>query len=261
MSSHTKSPIRLALAALCWFALAGCGAEGTVDYEESSANPFSNANIWELQLPTGSGHHFDTVPPGNLPGFADAYYFKANDGGQIFMDPAHGITSSGSLHPRTELREVTASGGQVAWPASAINSLTVTGKVLEVGGGTSGHVTVGQIFNGSDSIPLFELMYSNAVGGFKGLYEEAKGGGGGLIDLRTPVALNTKYTFTLALEKNQLLVTINGKQVYSHTPSAKVLRKGFYFKAGAYDQTATAGAVSTTPYTEVENYIISVVHQ
>jgi hypothetical protein len=242
------------------FAVAGCGADGTVDYEESSANALTIGNTWELQLPTGHGHNFDTVPPDSLPTFSDAYYFKANDQGQIFMDPAHGITSSGSLHPRSELREVTPGGGQVAWSPSGTNTLTVTGKVLAVGGGASGHVTVGQIFNGSDSIPLFELQYSNAVGGFKGLYEEAKGGGGGPIDLKTPMALNAEYTFTLALEKNELTVTINGKQVYSHMPSAKVLGKGFYFKVGAYDQTATAGTVSTTPYTEVENYNITVVH-
>jgi hypothetical protein len=268
-----KSPRRLALAAVCLFSIegagagagAGCGAGGKVDYVKSSASSSTGTyllqNLWELQLPTGHGHSFDTISPASLPGFSNGYYFTANDGGQIFMDPKEGITSSGSQHPRTELREVDSSGGHVEWSASGTNTLTVTGKVLEVGGGSNGRVTVGQVYNGTDSIPLFELEYSNAVRGFVGVYEEAKGGSSGLINLNTPVGLNSQYTYSLELSNNQLTVTINGKQVYRRSPSGMVSNNGFYFKAGAYDQTATAGAVSTDVYTEVENYSIDVEHQ
>jgi len=74
------------------------------------------------------------------------------------MDPATGITTSGSAHPRTELRE------SVPWQARCLVSLgdqhmTVTGKVLKGSG-----VTIAQIFNGGDSITLAELQYSG--GGF-----------------------------------------------------------------------------------------------
>jgi hypothetical protein len=256
---------RLALAAVCLLSIAGCGAGGRVNYGKSSTKPSTAAyiqqNIWELQLPTGSGHSLDTIPPDSLPSFSDDYYFTADDGGQIFMDPVHGTTSSGSKHPRTELREVDSSGSHVEWSASGSNTLTVTGQVLQVGGGAKGRVTVGQVYNGTDSIPLFELEYSNAAGGFVGVYEEAKGGASGLIDLNTPVDLNSQYRFLLDLSNNQLTVTINGNQVYWTSPSDAVINNGFYFKAGAYDQTATAGPVSTDVYTEIENYSIDVVHQ
>jgi len=129
-----------------------------------------------------------------------------------------------------------------------------------VGGGSSGDVTVAQVFNGSDSIPLCELQYSNGAHGFKMFYEEAKGGGGSPIDLNTPVALNEKYTFTLSLSKGVLTATINGAQVYTHTPSASVLGKSFYFKFGNYDQTTSMGSISATPYTVVEAYSVAVVH-
>jgi hypothetical protein len=253
------------LAAVCLFSIAGCGAGSKVDYVMSSTKSSTDAriqqNIWELQLPTGYGHSFDTVPPDSLPTFSDGYYFTADDGGQIFMDPEQGITSSGSKHPRTELREVDSSGSHVEWSASRTNTLTVTGQILQVGGGSNGRVTVGQVYNGTDSIPLFELEYSNAAGGFVGVYEEAKGGSSGLIDLNTPVDLNSQYTFSLDLSNNQLTVTINGNQVYWNSPSDAVINNGFYFKAGAYDQTATEGPVSTDVYTEIENYNIDVVHQ
>jgi hypothetical protein len=245
--------------------LAGCGTGGQIHDVKasslSSADGYLQENVWELQLPTGYGNTIDTVGPDSLPTFSNDYYYTADDGGQIFMDPHHGITSSGSKHPRTELRELDSDGNRVEWSASGTNTLTVTGQVLQVGGGAKGRVTVGQVYNGTDSIPLFELEYSNAVGGFVGVYEESKGGSSGVIDLNTPVDPYSQYTFSLDLSNNQLTVTINGNQVYWNSPSDAVINNGFYFKAGAYDQTATAGSVSTDVYTEVENYSIDVVHQ
>jgi hypothetical protein len=74
------------------------------------------------------------------------------------------------------------------------------------------------------------------------------------------VALNTPYSFQLSLTNGVLTVSLNGTQIYSHTPSASILSKTFYFKCGSYDQTTSSGAVTTTPYTIVENYSINVVH-
>jgi len=137
--------------------------------------------------------------------------------------------------------------------------MNVTGQVTLLGGGSSGTVTVGQVYNSDDSIPLCELQYSGSVGGFVLVYEEAKGGGN-TIDLQTTVDLNTQYDLQLSLTNGMLTVSINGQQVYSHTPSANILTKNFYFKCGNYDQTTTAGEVTTTPYTIVEIYSLNVVH-
>jgi Alginate lyase len=232
-------------------ATAGGGAGGgasAIDY-----------SIWLLQLPTGTGTSPNTVAGSKLASYSDAYFYKASDGGQAFMDPATGITTSGSVHCRTEMRESTPGGGQAAWSSSGTNTMTVTGAVMLLGKGTSGNTTVGQLFNGTDSIPLIELQYNGSKGGFELLYEEAKGGGSET-DLKTPVALSKQYTFTLALTQGVVTVTINGKPVYTHAPTAATLAKSFYFKVGDYDQTAAAGAISTTPYTIVEAYSVAVVH-
>jgi hypothetical protein len=219
-------------------------------------------SIWSLQEPSGSGTSPTTISPSQLvAGYSDAYFHKAADGGQAFVDTKTGITTSGSTHCRTELREMTSSGAQAAWAPSGTNTMDVTGKVTLLGGGSNGKVTVGQVFNSNDSIPLCELMYSASVGGFVLLYEEAQGGGAAPTDLKTPVALNTRYSFQLSLTDGVLTVSINGKQVFSHTPSATILANKFYFKCGNYDQTTIAGAVTTTPYTIVENYCINVVHK
>jgi len=218
-------------------------------------------SIWSLQEPSGSGTSPTTISPSQLvAGYSDAYLYKAADGGQAFMDTKTGITTPGSTHCRTELREMTSSGAHAAWAPSGTNTMDVAGKVTLLGGGSNGKVTVGQVYNSNDSIPLCELMYSASVGGFVLLYEEAKGGGT-VADLKTPVALNTPCRFQLSLTNGVLTVSINGKQVYSHTPSAGILAKKFYFKCGNYDQTTIAGAVTTTPYTIVENHYINVVHK
>jgi Alginate lyase len=245
---------------------AGVGASGTDAGADADAGTMGGSStidfsIWQLQLPTGTGTSPTTVSPAELAaGFSDAYFYRAADGGQIFMDPATGVTTSGSQHCRTELRELTRDGIAAAWASSGTNRLTVSGKVRAVGGGTGGHVTVGQVFNDTDSIPLFELEYATKLGGFEGLYEETKGGGT-TTNLAAPTAPNAPYTFELELSASVLTVRLNGNVVYMKTPSAALGAKRFYFKLGAYDQTATAGPPSTTPYTVVGADAVTVVHQ
>jgi hypothetical protein len=227
---------------------------------DAATLPAISAPNWVLQLPTGEDHSPTTISSLKLPGYSSDYYYQAPDGGQIFMVPAKGITTKGSKHCRTEMRESTSSGGQAAWSAFNTNRMTVTGKVIQVGGGSKGSVTIGQVFNGSDSIPLAELEYSTCKKGFVLLYEEAKSKGK-LINLKTPVSLGSKYTFEMALTDGVLKITINGTTVCTRKPSSPILKKKFYFKYGNYDQTTTCGSPSTTPYTIVDNYSVSVVHR
>jgi hypothetical protein len=242
----------------------GSGGSGTAGTSAGGPAPLGiDFSIWSLQLPTGSGTSPTTISPAKLvAGYSDPDFFhRATDAGQLYMDPESGISTPGSKHCRTEMREMNANGSAAGWSASATNSMTVSGKVLKVGGGNSGTVTVAQVFNNDDSIPLCELEYGTSIGGFKLLYEEAKGGSGGSVDLHTKVAMNERYTFKLSLTKGQLAVNINGKDVYTKTPSSSVVGNEFYFKAGNYDQNATAGAISKTPFTSVEIYDIAVVHR
>lgn len=238
---------------------AGAPADsGTMD---ASGSPSSiDLSMWMLELPIGSGTSPTTIPGSQLAaGFSDAYFYRA-DAGVVFMDPATGITTMGSVHCRSELHEDDSSGKGADWTSAGTNTMTVTGAVLQVGGGADGDVTVAQVFNDTDSITLAELQYSVKRGGFGLFYEEAKGGGG-TTDLATPATLKARYTFTLGFSKGQLTVVINGKQVYSHQPSSAVSGNQFFFKVGNYDQTATAGPITTTPYTVVEVDGVDVVHQ
>jgi hypothetical protein len=260
-SSVSRGPCPLLAVCLC-LASSGCGElAGAVDGGRGERTRGIDDSIWQLQLPTGSGTSPMIVSPAELmAGFSNAYFHAADDGGQIFMDPATGITTSGSLHGRTEMREMTRGGQPAAWASSGKNTLTVSGKVVRVGGGANGSVTVGQIFDGTHSIPLCELEYAAKIGGFQLLYEETKGGGS-TTNLGVPVALNTRYTFELALSNGVLTVAIDGLVAYTKTPTAAVAATSFYFKFGDYDQTASAGKITTAPYTIVEAYAADVVHE
>jgi hypothetical protein len=215
-------------------------------------------SIWVLQLPIGNGTSPTQVSSASLSaGFSNTYFYPAADGGQIFMDPVTGITTPGSTHCRTELRETNPGGaGQAAWTSAGINTMTVSGKVIQAG---TGAVTIGQLFIGTDSIPLVEMEYSAGRGGFQILYEEASNSGT-TINLNTPIALNERYTYTLSLSNRVLTITVNGRVVYTRTPGAAALGKQFYFKAGNYDQSTSAGPISTTPRSVVEIYGVEVVH-
>jgi Alginate lyase len=237
----------------------GASAGGGAGVGGATANPGPiDFARWVLQLPTGSGTSPTTISSAQLlAGFSNEYFYAGDDGGQMFMDPATGITTSGSTRCRTEMREQTPGAGSAAWASSGTNTMTVEGKVVKLGGGS---VTVAQVFNADDSIPLCELQYTSGHK-FSLFYEESKGGGGSPTDLKTPVALNTRYTFSLALSAGKLSVSINGKEVYTHTPSAGILSNKFYFKVGNYDQSTSAGTPSKTPYSIVEAYKVDVVHQ
>jgi hypothetical protein len=235
------------------------GAGGAGDLVAETSQPLTyTASNWVLQLPTGSGNSPTTISGSKLAsGYSSAYYYKASDGGQVFMVPQHGITTSGSVHTRTEMRESTSSGGQAAWSAWGTNSLSATVRVLQI---SSGSVTIGQTFNGSDSIPLAELMYNKSKGGLILLYEEAKGGGT-TIDLKTKIAVGKTFTYKMDLSGGKLKVYVNGTLVYSKTPSSKIQAKKFYFKFGDYDQASSKGTPTTTPYSRVEFYSAVLSHK
>jgi hypothetical protein len=214
-------------------------------------------SYWALQLPTGSGTSPTQISSADLlAGFKNEYFYMAADGGQAYMDPPQGITTSGSTRCRTEMREQNPTGGAAAWPSTGTHTMTVEGAVTKMSGGS---VTVGQLFNDSGSIPLMELQYSSGHN-FSVFYEESKGGGNST-DLKTNVPLGTHYTFALAMVDGKASITINGKQVYTKTPSAGILAGKFYFKFGNYDQATSAGTPSTTVHSIVEAYKVDVAHQ
>jgi hypothetical protein len=186
-------------------------------------------------------------------GFTDIYFYTdTTDGAMTFMDPTTGVTTSGSMHPRSELREVTS-----GWPTSGTNTETVTLAVPMV----PGTVTIGQIFQSppAPSKPLLELQYVKG-GKLQVLLESTNQGGNGATHGVGTVTDGSKFTYELSLTGTTITVTIDGTASTFTLPSTFV-GESFYFKCGDYDQTAVAGTPGTTPGTIVKIYALDVVHQ
>ena len=216
--------------------------------------PGSNFNLapYTLQLPTGSSGNVDTVSGSSLAGgFTNQYYFytDSSDGAMVMMDPHVGWTTSGSLHPRTEMRE------NATWTTGGTNLLDATLKVTQVPSTT----TVAQIFQGTGpSKPLCELQVTSS-GKVQLFLENTNQGGGGVTTPVGQVALGTTFTYQMKLSGSTITVTINGTPT-TFTMDSSFNGESFYFKAGNYDQSAISGTPQTTPGTVVKFYSLKITH-
>ena len=219
-----------------------------------SLPPGGNFNLapFTLQLPTGSSGNVDTVSGASMEGgFTNQYYFytDSSDGAMVMMDPKVGWTTSGSLHPRTEMREA------ATWTTGGTNLLDASLKVTQVPSTT----TVAQIFQGSGpSKPLCELQVTSS-GKIQLFLENTNQGGGGVTTQVGQVALGTKFTYQMKLSGSTITVTINGTPT-TFTMDSSFVGESFYFKAGNYDQSATSGTPQTTPGTVVKFYSLKITH-
>lgn len=237
----------------------GTGSTGGLNPAVAPGGNF-DLSLWELQLPVCSSGSVTVIPPAQLVGsggFQDTYFYSdPSDGAMVLMDPTTGCTTSGSLHPRTELREMSASGAKASWPATGTHVLSVTERVPQV----PDHVSVGQIFQAPPypSKPLLELEYHHD-GTLVLLLENTNQGGSATFTTVGAVPPGSTYQYALSLSGTSITVTINGTSSTFTLPPTFV-GESFYFKAGDYDQTATAGTPGTTPGTLVEITALSVTH-
>lgn len=201
---------------------------------------------WELQLPIAAPGTStpQTIPSSQLRGcggFQDKYFETDKSTGAIAMEvpgsPAatHCVTTAHSLHCRTELREVDASGNIFNWsPSAATNKLSATLTVVKAATGGGG-IVVGQIHI-DDSIstkPVCELYYQSngnlAVG-----VQKSRTGTQGSPTVIGNVPVGQKFSYLIQYEKNALSVSINGGTAHGFDTSALDSPQS-YFKVGNYN--------------------------
>src|SRR5471032_131404 len=246
----------------------GVGAEANTQVLSSGASTGQTLNPgrppgvnfklapFTLQLPTGSSGNVDTVSGSSLAaGYTNQYYFytDSSDGALVMVDPTQGWTTSGSQHPRTEMRE------NATWSTNGINKLDATVAVTQVPSKT----TVGQIFQGSGpSKPLCELQVT-AGGAVNLLLESTNQGGNAQTYPITSITAGSRFNYELSLTGTTITVTVNGTvngTVKTFTMDSSFNGENFYFKAGNYDQSAVSGTPLTTPGTIVKFYALTLTH-
>jgi hypothetical protein len=262
-SFFVASAVFLSGAAGC---VANAGDETSASAEEAAKSAGASGDFggndgvwnltgsWQLQLPTGSADNPTIL--NSLAGVKNDYFFIGSDGALTFMDPTKGWTTKGSQHPRSELRELGA-----GWKATGTNTLTATVEVVDV----PATVTIAQIFQApsAPSKPLLELQYHK--GGKVVAFMEPTNAGTTsgespkFADVGT-TQQGSKFQYQVGLSNDEITVKI-GTQVSNFALPPTFRGESFYFKWGAYDQTATAGAPGTTPGTLVKFYDVQVVHK
>jgi len=239
--------------------------------------PGSNFDLshWSLQLPTingvltGTAGNVDTLSPSQLTaGATNAYFYTGPDGAMTFWAPDDGSTTSGSTHPRSELREELSPGDtSVNWTLYGTHVMTATCVVSNVPSDT-GKVCIGQIHepnnkpNGSASanneqMIMFDLpgkkIYANINldGNLSSSFSQT------LISGSSSVALGKPVNYTMSVVNGVLRIVINnvtnswnlfsGTNISGHIAQNWDAASGntVYFKAGDYNQTGDACGCST----------------
>jgi hypothetical protein len=111
-----------------------------------------NLSDYILQLPVGPQGNTMTVK--NLSTYSSEYFYTATDSSIAMWAPVTGNTSSGSLYPRTELRDVSFNQNGVGdWTLNGTHKLNVTMTVMQVP--QVPKITIGQLHSnliGSSSL-------------------------------------------------------------------------------------------------------------
>jgi hypothetical protein len=217
-------------------------------------------SVWELQEPVGSPGAPTTFTSAQLvgaKGHQDTYFFTdPTDGAMSFWDPENGVTTANSNYPRSELREMTASGAAANWMPTGTHTLSATLKATLI----PDHVAVGQIHLGtgtpSSTKPLLELFY-HSDGTIEMAIEQTPAGGNEVPYTVGHVPLGTQWSYVIGLAGNTISLALNGGAAQTWAMSTTFDQEGMYFKAGDYDQSV---GTSATVGAKVQFYALQIAH-
>lgn len=170
-----------------------------------------------------------------------------------FYDPTVGLTTSGSVNPRVELREMTSTGALASWSLvdGSTNTLTIVQSIQYVAA-VHQSVTIMQIFDSANGafIEVQSRLSSAGVLGISIIWfqdwtssdTETK------VTLVPQYVLGTKYTLKATASSKNNVSSINFSYVdyaevsYTATVSCGCSLSDVYFKTGAYGQYASTEA-------------------
>jgi poly(beta-D-mannuronate) lyase len=206
--------------------------------------------IWKLTLPVPGTSASSPREIEDLEGVTVTPFFRLNDArdGVLFRANAGGTTTSGSSYPRSELREMTASGAKASWSTtSGKHTLEIREAILTLPP-VKPEVVAGQIHDAEDDVVMIRLES-------KRLFVE--GGGKELALLDAGYSLGKVFVVKIEASGGKIRVSYNGIEALAYTKSAS----GCYFKAGAYTQSNTSKGDAPGAFGEVVIQDLKVTHQ
>jgi hypothetical protein len=194
---------------------------------------------------------------------ADKFYLNS-DGNAVFrINAGAGRTSTGTAHPRSECRELTAAGGKAAWDGrTGWHYLKARCRIIDV---TSNRpwVCFGQI-HGSEGSPepsdLVRLQTEGAIGATTNLKLVCRrsppaGGGEVVTTLREGYDVNDWFNYEIHMggptsaDNGRLRILIDGVEVLNATGMGQILN---YFKFGCYLQDNVEKGATASDFAAVE---------
>jgi hypothetical protein len=214
-----------------------------------SCAPGGNFDLtkWNLQLPTGSKGHVDSVSSDKLAGCKGYtnpdYFYTSKTGALTLKVPPFGVcvTTANSKHCRTELREAKPS----SWdPKAPTNRLKVKLAVPQADDSKYGTV-VGQI-HVDDKIstkPICELFINQEGEMTMGVEQVPNESSLKMTDLGVKIEKGNTFTYEIRYEKGELSVAINDKE-FKTLSTGSIKSPKSYFKVGNYNQGKSASEVT-----------------
>lgn len=222
--------------------------------EEHNHMATINYTDWYLTLPVDAsgGITGEATTKNPIGTYSDANMFWVDAAGwQHFKAPVNGATTSGSVYPRSELREMIG-GALASWTLTDAGEMINTIKVIEVPtklDGTVGKVVIGQIHGPSDE--LCRMYWDNGEVYFKNDLAGPNGDTETKFQLLSPagapamIPLNTQFKYKIRAKGHTLSVyAYYGGVTYSSVTTIHSVWDGkpLYFKAGVYlGQNETTG--------------------
>lgn len=226
---NLKDRVRLFQLAQGW---TGSGADGLVGpktLQRLTAAPMPQPSgidltPWKLTLPVGEqGSPTEVFPIGH---FEESPYFLNRDGSLTFRADCDGVTTSGSVYPRSELREMKGTA-KASW-SNVSGTHTLTGRLAvthlpEV----KPHVVCMQIHDADDDVCMVRLEGSR-------LFVERGGDEVGLLD--ADYHLRVFFDLRIVADPSGVKVIYNGTK---SVPLDGLVGSDWYFKAGCYTQASS----------------------
>ena len=208
---------------------------------------------WKLTLPLkdpDTGKVLE-IKPAELAKFAGNEWCYADNDGVVFAAPVNGFTTSGSKYPRSELREMTPSGGLASWGSDDGKTHTLIFDLAFLHlPNDKPHVVGGQIHGGTDDVTVWRLEGSRLW--------VTQGDNSNFALADANYKLGTRFEARFVVAKGIVSAFYNGRLVCSF-PSKFSTAFG---KIGAYVQANTTNSkpASVSNYGATKVYGARVVH-
>jgi hypothetical protein len=198
---------------------------------------------WALELPVDAngrttGTRSSIAPRQLAAGYTSPWFYTAPDGSMVFWCPVNGATSSGSSHPRTELRErIDPKSNSSNWWLQGTSVLSATLLVAQVP--ASGKIIVGQVHGDATAnhpvvMIYFVYNHSTRVAEVNATFVKTPANNSFNKQLlATGVPLGAKFSYEIRVHQGTLTVEVNGNR-HSEVVDPSWMSHQVYFKAGDY---------------------------